>query len=271
MRFGREDYGYRVVRFEPWICQDLSQGYSVLSSATVLGFSAYLLLWLFLVYSFFGVLIEGFFCLVTDGVLQLRLGLLYLPLRPLYGIGGVASTVLCYRFMPEPIVVFGLGVLVCSVVEFVDHWVFEKAFGTVSWDYSDKPLHLQGRICLQYSVCWGVLALAVLYVLDRVLGGTRAPVASPLGQGLLVVCLVLVLLSLLLTTVVLSGLRSRIDLREAQARGSATSGSPVPLVERLVPDRVLISSFPHLSLTQELERVTADVSGRRTSTPTHAP
>jgi uncharacterized membrane protein len=239
----------------------------VLLSATVLGFSVYLLLWLFLVYSFLGVLIEGFFCLVTDGVLQLRLGLLYLPLRPLYGIGGVASTVLCYRFLPEPLVVFGLGMLVCSVVEFLDHWLFEKAFGTVSWDYSDKPLHLQGRICLQYSVCWGLLALAALYGLDQVLGGSLAPAAGPLARDLLTACLVLVLLSLVLTVVALAGVRRRIDLRRAQAHGEEASSGRArdSLVERLVPDRVIIHSFPHLSLTSELERATAGVPGRRSA------
>ena len=239
----------------------------MLLSATVLGFSVYLLLWLFLVYSFLGVLIEGFFCLVTDGVLQLRLGLLYLPLRPLYGIGGVASTVLCYRFLPEPIVVFGLGMLVCSVVEFFDHWLFEKAFGAVSWDYSDKPLHLQGRICLQYSACWGLLALAALYGLDQVLGGSLAPAAGPLAQALLTACLVLLLLSLVLTVAVLAGVRRRIDLRRAQARGEKASSSRAQdsLVERLVPDRVIIHSFPHLSLTRELEQATAGVPGRGAS------
>ena len=33
-----------------------------------------------------------------------------------------------------------------------------KAIGTVSWDYGDKPLNLHGKIGLQYSVCWGLLA-----------------------------------------------------------------------------------------------------------------
>ncbi|HVK35225.1 MAG TPA: hypothetical protein VM428_06165 [Microlunatus sp.] len=31
----------------------------------------------------------------------------------------------------------------------------EKLFGLVFWDHSEKPLNLQGRICLQNSVWWG--------------------------------------------------------------------------------------------------------------------
>jgi len=36
----------------------------------------------------------------------------------------------------------------------------------VAWDYSDKLLNLHGRICLQYSCCWGPLAVSVVYVFD---------------------------------------------------------------------------------------------------------
>jgi hypothetical protein len=133
-----------------------------LYSATVLGFSVYLILWLFVIYSFLGVLVEMIFCLVQEGVLESRVGLLYLPLRPMYGVGGVACTVLLHRFIQEPILIFLWGMLICTVVEYVASFVMEKAFSAVTWDYSDKALNLHGRICLQYSCCWGLLVLLVL-------------------------------------------------------------------------------------------------------------
>ena len=36
--------------------------------------------------------------------------------------------------------------------------------GSRSWDYSSKPLNLNGRICLAYSIFWGVLG--VLWIKD---------------------------------------------------------------------------------------------------------
>ena len=44
--------------------------------------------------------------------------------------------------------------------------MLEKLFGSVFWDYSEKPLNLQGRICLQYSISWGFLGLLLIDVLD---------------------------------------------------------------------------------------------------------
>ena len=226
-----------------------------LYSATVLGFSLYLIGWLFFLYCFLGVLIEGFFGLVTDRTVELRLGLLYLPLRPIYGFGGVGSTVLSHPFLDSPVIVFLIGVLVCSVVEFVASWFTERAFGTVSWDYSDKVGHLQGRICLQYSAAWGVLALVAVYALDRLVPDPDVAPRQP-GAVLLTVLVVLTLLSVLLTLGALARVRERVDVLRAQ-----THAEPVPspdsawarLVDRLVPDPVLISSFPRMGLMAELK------------------
>ena len=49
-----------------------------------------------------GVMVEVIFCRVVDGVLESRSGLLRLPLRPVYGIGGVAWTLFVYCFTQEP-------------------------------------------------------------------------------------------------------------------------------------------------------------------------
>ena len=58
------------------------------------------------IHSFLGVMVEVIFWLAGNGVLESRLGLLYLPLRPIYGIGGVACTLFTHRFTQEPILIF---------------------------------------------------------------------------------------------------------------------------------------------------------------------
>ena len=46
-----------------------------------------------------------------------------------------------------------------SVVEYACSWVMEVFFGSKSWDYSQMPFNLNGRICLLYSVFWGILGI----------------------------------------------------------------------------------------------------------------
>jgi uncharacterized membrane protein len=222
-----------------------------LYSATVLGSSLYLILWFFLIYSFLGVLVEMLFCLGVEGVLESRLGLLYLPLRPLYGVGGVACSLFLHRFIQQPILIFLFGMLVCTVVEYVASYAMEKGFGTVSWDYSDKLLNLHGRICPQYSLCWGLLALLQLYVLDPFLHGLVAGSEHGVGGIVLAVLMVLTLLSAVVTLAALARIRKRVTVLQAQARGEAVTGSDTAwdrLIDRLAPDQMMINTFPRTSL-----------------------
>jgi uncharacterized membrane protein len=234
---------------------------AALYSATLLGFSVYLILWFFVIYSFLGVLVEMIFCLIHEGVLESRLGLLYLPLRPIYGVGGMACTLLLHRFLQEPILIFLCGMLICSVVEYVASFVMEKAFGTVSWDYSDKALNLHGRICLQYSCYWGLLAMLVLYVLDRFLYGFVDLAGGKVGEITLTVLMVLALLSMVVTLAALARIRKRVAILKAQARGEAVTESDTSwdrLIDGLAPDSVMINSFPWTSLMMEFMELTGE-------------
>jgi uncharacterized membrane protein len=113
---------------------------------------------------------------------------------------------------------FLFGMMIGSVVEFAASFAMEKALGTISWDYSDKLLNLHGRICLQYSFCWGLLALLVLYVLDRFLYGFVSLFGRQVGEMVLTVLMVLVLLSVVVT---LAGLaRIRKARRRPQSPGA---------------------------------------------------
>ncbi len=49
--------------------------------------------------------------------------------------------------------------MVGSVVEYVCSWGQELLFGSRSWDYSHMPFNLNGRICLLYSIFWGILGV----------------------------------------------------------------------------------------------------------------
>jgi uncharacterized membrane protein len=245
-----------------------------LHSATVLGTSVYLISWVFLIYSFLGVLIEGIFCLAVEGVLELRLGLLYLPLRPIYGAGGAGCTLFLHRFSANPPLVFLFGMLICSVVEYIASFATEKGFGTVSWDYSDKVANLQGRICLQYSLGWGVLALLAVYVLDPFLIRLVNATESHLAEEVLTVLMLLAVASGILTLAALARARRRVDTFQARVEGR-----PVPeydtwsdrLIDRLAPDSVMINSFPRMSLMTELvkrngeHRMAIGLSGRPAS------
>lgn len=220
----------------------------------------YLALWLFFLYGFAGVLVEMIYCWTVEftGVIESRTGLLYLPMNPLYGLGGVVITLVLIPFVDNPLLVFLIGALVGSVIEFVASWVMEKVFGAVYWDYSDEFLNIQGRICLKYAFFWGLLSLGLLYVLDVLNFLFIVNVIGEHGEWLLVVLIVLFLASVALTLATFARVKQRNAVLQARLDGR-DAVLPQPwwgrVVDRLVPDAVLVNSFPRMSLVTEFQQL----------------
>ena len=115
--------------------------------------------------SFAGVVVEMLWCLITNGYLESRAGLVYGPFNLLYGAGAVCLTLALYKYRNRGYQWSFLGgFAVGSVVEYGCSWVQEALFGSRSWDYSNMPLNLNGRICVTYSLFWGLLG--VLWIKD---------------------------------------------------------------------------------------------------------
>ena len=110
--------------------------------------------------SFAGVVVELLWCLLRNGYIESRAGLVYGPFNLLYGVGAVALTLLLYgyRNRSSAFSFFG-GIIIGSAVEYLLSWGQETLFGSTSWDYSDIPFNINGRICLLYSVFWGFLGV----------------------------------------------------------------------------------------------------------------
>lgn len=129
------------------------------------GLSVYKLLLICFIGSFLGVVVEVLWCYLTHGYWESRAGLVYGPFNLLYGAGAVVLTVCLYQFRNRSgWISFLGGMLVGSVVEYACSWAQELLLGSRSWDYSHMPFNLNGRICLLYSVFWGVLG--VLWIKD---------------------------------------------------------------------------------------------------------
>ena len=124
------------------------------------GLTFYTLFWVFFIGCFVGVVVEIIWCMITKGQYESRTGLIYGPFNLVYGIGALALSLALYRFRNRGRVFsFVGGFLVGSVIEYACSWFQELVFGSTSWDYSSMPLNINGRICLLYSVFWGVLGI----------------------------------------------------------------------------------------------------------------
>ena len=129
------------------------------------GLNFYKLFWVFTIGCFIGVVIETFWCLLLYRKLESRKGLVWGPFNLVYGFGALVMTLGLYPLRESrDLFIFAVGTILGGVFEYICSVVQEKIVGTVSWDYRDFPLNLNGRIHLLYCFFWGILAL--LWVKD---------------------------------------------------------------------------------------------------------
>ena len=124
------------------------------------GMTFYKLFWVFFIGCFAGVVLETIYCLIQRGHYESRVGLIYGPFNLVYGIGALCLSGALYQFRNRGRVFsFVGGFVVGSVVEYACSWFHEVCFVSTSWDYSNMPYNLNGRICLLYSIFWGILGI----------------------------------------------------------------------------------------------------------------
>lgn len=128
-------------------------------------YSVWFMIMMFFVMSMLGWLWEVCLLLISEGRFVNR-GVLHGPWLPVYGFGSVLIMMLFYRLRKWPLVEFLAIVLLCGCIEYSTSWYLETLYdGMKWWDYSGYPLNLDGRICVEGLLAFGVGGMLIVYFL----------------------------------------------------------------------------------------------------------
>lgn len=81
------------------------------------------------------------------------------------GFGALLIITLLNPFSNSIPLVFFMGLLITSILEYITGFLLEKIFKAKWWDYSDMKFNIKGRVCLQNSILFGILSLLLIYIL----------------------------------------------------------------------------------------------------------
>lgn len=115
---------------------------------------------IFMFYSFAGWLIEVFVTAAENHKVVNR-GFLVGPICPIYGVGSVLLS-LIIDASEGWFVVFCVAIVGGAILEYTVSYLMEKIFRVRWWDYSDRVLNLNGRICLRSLLCFGVGGIIIV-------------------------------------------------------------------------------------------------------------
>lgn len=121
--------------------------------------------WYFVLYSFGGYLLEKGFAAAVRSAHRVRKCFLLLPLCPVYGLAMLAVLALPEKLTDGFFPLALYGGIAATAVEYAVHFLYERLLGVMFWDYSSTKMDLNRRICMPFSIAWGLLsALAVRYL-----------------------------------------------------------------------------------------------------------
>lgn len=122
-----------------------------------------ILFWVFIIGSIAGFIFEVIVVFFQKGHFELRQGLIYGPFIPVYGIGAMCYYIVLSKIkIKNKVRIFLITMILGGITEYLCSFIQEKAFGTISWDYSYLPFNINGRTSLLHCVYWGIGG--VLYI-----------------------------------------------------------------------------------------------------------
>ena len=164
---------------------------------------------IFLIYSFIGWIVEVSAFLIQDHKFVNR-GFFIGPVVPIYGTGGILITLLLTKYQSDPVTLFCMAVVVCSILEYFTSYVMEKLFKTRWWDYSNKKFNINGRVCLLNSIYWGFLSVFFIEIWNPLVETQLTKIPSDIILYIDIILVAYIVVDMILSSIKASNLSKRI-------------------------------------------------------------
>ena len=170
------------------------------------------------------------------------------PWCPIYGFGAVFISLLLSRHAEDPLAVFGLAILICGILEYSASYMLEKIFHARWWDYSTKKFNLNGRVCADTLLPFGLLGLLLVYAITPVMFSCFDLLSETMIQ---IICLSLSLLFLAditISTTTLVKIRVHAGKLDGDSTEKITNEVRSVLAEKSALVRRMMRAFPEARL-----------------------
>ncbi|MBQ7069844.1 MAG: DUF975 family protein [Ruminococcus sp.] len=144
---------------------------------------------MFFIGSFIGWAWEVVYKYIEIGKLVNR-GVMHGPWLPIYGSGGVMILIILKKLRYKPVLEFFSAIVLCGIVEYFTAYILETTHGGQKWwDYSGYFLNIDGRVCAEGLMVFGIGGVAFVYfaalMIDNHLRKLRMRIAAPVCAALI--------------------------------------------------------------------------------------
>ncbi len=189
-----------------------------------------------MIYSIIGWMIEVSYHAVTMGKVVNR-GFLNGPLCPVYGSGVLMVLMvvdLCGEWFgfetdlsrAKVIELFIIGIIFATLIELIAGFLLDQLFHARWWDYRDRRFHLNGYICLEFSIYWGLGIPFVLRVIQPVVENIVSSIPVRISWIMLSAFYLIFIIDIVLTVLTILKLNKQLEkMRDMETAIQKLSGS----------------------------------------------
>ena len=227
----------------------------------IFGYSFRQILEYFIVYSILGYVIETLYGLLTKGVIESRQSMLYGPFCCIYGLGAICLLCIPKSAKKNNWTLFIAGFIIGSVVEYVVSWVGEVIFNIKWWDYSNFPLNINGRVCVYFSIFWGILTICLNKVINPTVDKVLGKIPIKVLHVLTVIIMVFMAFDFIISSFALKMFETRLiynynlevqgaeDYYEKYLDIYQNNPGLKEIVDKVFSDEKMLKTFPNIKFT----------------------
>lgn len=205
---------------------------------------------LFIIYSFIGWSIEVVGKLIEKHKFINR-GFLVGPICPIYGWGCIAIILLLSKYKSSPIVLFLMAIIICSILEYFTSYFMEKLFHVRWWDYTRRKYNINGRICAETMIPFGILGCIVIYVVNPMFVNLLSMVPINILNIIAIIIFVIYLVDNIISLSIMFGFKGTLKTVEKDGTEEITKKVREVLLKRNFLYKRLINAFPNITSRKE--------------------
>ncbi len=205
---------------------------------------------LFLIYSFIGWLIEVIGKLIEKHKFINR-GFLIGPICPIYGHGCILMILTLSRYKDNPLTLFIYAIFICSLLEYFTSYFMEKIFKARWWDYSTKRFNLNGRICAETMIPFGILGTIVICVINPIFEYLLNLFNFETIKITAIVLFIIYIIDYTISLIIMFGFKGTLKTVEKDGTEEITKKVKKILINKNVLYKRLVEAFPNFMNPKE--------------------
>ena len=205
---------------------------------------------LFLIYSFIGWLIEVIGKLIEKHKFINR-GFLIGPICPIYGHGCILMILTLSRYKDNPLTLFIYAIFICSLLEYFTSYFMEKIFKARWWDYSTKRFNLNGRICAETMIPFGILGTLVICVINPIFEYLLNLFNFETIKITAIVLFIIYIVDYTISLIIMFGFKGTLKTVEKDGTEEITKKVKKILINKNVLYKRLVEAFPNFMNPKE--------------------